>query len=58
MTPASELRAWGLRLQAIKGGRASQRMARMRGIDPLAAANAALKRKRERAKLERETRTS
>ena len=53
-----ERRAWGYRLRAIQGGRASQRMARMRGIDPLAAANAALKRKRERAKLERETRTS
>ena len=54
MTPASELRAWGLRLQAIKGGRARQRLARMRGEDPLEAANAELRRR----KLERLTRTS
>ena len=50
-----ERRAWGYRLRAIQGGRASQRMARMRGIDPLAAANAELRRRklaRDRAKRE------
>lgn len=39
--PFEVRRAWGLRLQAIKGGRAVQRMYRMRGIDPLKAANEA-----------------
>jgi hypothetical protein len=35
LTPASELRAWGLRMQARHGGLAVQRLYRMRGItDP------------------------
>ena len=56
--PVEVRRAWGYRLRAIQGGRASQRAFRMRGIDPWAAGRAAMKRKRERAKLERMTRTS
>ena len=44
---ASERRAIGLRLQAIHGGKNSQRMYRLRGIDPCAIARAARKAKRE-----------
>ena len=45
-TPASELRAWGLRMQARHGGLAVQRLYRMRGIaDPCRNAREARSRK-------------
>ena len=51
--PFAQRRAWGLRLQAIKGGRAAQRNYRMRGVDPCAIARAAKARKREQAQATR-----
>jgi hypothetical protein len=54
LTPTSELRAWGLRMQAKHGGLAVQRLYRMRGVtDPCKKAREVRSRKcatRRRAK--------
>jgi len=48
---AFERRKIGLRLQAIHGGQAVQRMYRLRGVDPFAAARAVLAKMRKAGKL-------